>query len=215
MTGIILETARLTLRLLTPDDREAISEILQDSRVMYAYEGAFTDEMVQAWLDRQLQRYTREGCGLWAVISKETGSLIGQCGVTLQQIPTGTVHEVGYLFRYDHWHKGYASEAALACRDYAFDALDAPKVYAIIRDSNIPSQRVAMGMGMKPEGSFTKHYRGVEMPHIIFSVTGEERDRRQETGRQEAGICTPPEMQETSPKNSFSKHLGQPENDLI
>ena len=167
---MVLETARLRLRKLTPDDLEGLKKMLQDPEVMTAYEGPFDDGEVQDWLDRQLARYQADGIGLYAVILKETGEFIGQCGLTIQEIPGRRVMEVGYLFCKEFWHQGYAAEAAIACRDYAFETLHAPEVFSIIRDSNLPSQRVALKNGMAQVGAFDKHYRGVVMPHYIFSV---------------------------------------------
>ena len=166
----ILETARLALRRLTPADEVALRAILQDAETMYAYEGAFSDAEVQEWLERQLRRYETWGFGLWAVILRETGALIGQCGLTMQPWKDGEVLEVGYLFRRDCWRRGYAAEAARACRDYAFEVLGAQEVCAIIRDTNLPSQRVAVRCGMLPRDRWVKHYRGVEMPHIRFVI---------------------------------------------
>ena len=77
---------------------------------------------------------------------------------------------MGYLFRRDCWHRGYATEAARACKEYAFRELGAWEVYSIIRDTNLPSQRVALRNGMALWGSFVKHYYGVEMPHLVFGV---------------------------------------------
>lgn len=166
----ILETERLRLRKLVQADYDDLCKILQDEDVMYAYEGAFSGEEVQAWLDNQLRRYREEGVGLWAVILKETGELIGQCGLTVQDIPGRRVPEVGYLFQKAYWHQGYATEAARACKAYAFDVLGAEEVFSIIRDTNTASQNVALRNGMTRGGTFVKHYRGVEMPHYIFSV---------------------------------------------
>jgi len=75
------------------------------------------------------------------------------------------VLEIGYLFRRDCWHKGYATEAATACKQYAFETLGANEVCSIIRDTNTASQRVALRNGMTVKDSWTKHYRGVDMPH--------------------------------------------------
>lgn len=80
------------------------------------------------------------------------------------------VLEVGYLFERAHWHRGYATEAARACRDYAFERLDAQEVFSIIRDTNLASQRVALRNGMTQRGVFVKHYYGVAMPHLVFSI---------------------------------------------
>lgn len=170
---IILETKRLALRKLEQTDYDDLCRILQDEAVMYAYEGAFDDASVQAWLDNQLRRYREEGVGLWAVILKVTGEFIGQCGLTMQDIPGRRVLEVGYLFRKDYWHQGYATEAARACKEYAFSVLGAEEVFSIIRDTNTASQNVAMRNGMDKGDTFVKHYRGVDMPHYIFSVKRE------------------------------------------
>ena len=96
--------------------------------------------------------------------------MIGQCGLTLQQVPEGQVLEVGYLFNYDHWHHGYARESAAACIGYAFSALGADRVYATIRDTNIASRRVAQSCGMNIRFLFTKHYKGIDMPHIAYAI---------------------------------------------
>lgn len=162
---MILETERLYLREMDQGDFRSLCRILQDDGAMYAYEGAFTDGEVQEWLDRQIARYQRWGFGLWAVILKENGRMIGQCGLTMQPWKDGEVLEIGYLFERKHWHRGYATEAARGCRQYAFDVLNADEVCSIIRDTNIASQRVARRNGMAIVDSWVKHYKGVDMPH--------------------------------------------------
>ena len=160
------ETTRLILREMTDADYDALRAIMQDPQVMYAYEGPFTDEEVRAWLNRQLERYVRFGFGLWAVVLKETGRVIGQCGLTMQPGKEESVLEIGYLFRRDAWHRGYATEAARACREYAFSVLGTREVCSIIRDTNLASQNVARRNGMTPRDTWVKHFRGVDMPHI-------------------------------------------------
>lgn len=167
---MILETERLSLRELTQDDYPALCRILQDERVMYAYEGAFSDAEVQEWLDRQLARYEKWGFGLWAAVLKETGEVIGQCGLTMQLWKEREVLEIGYLFRRDCWHRGYATEAARACKAYAFEKLEAEEVCSIIRDINEASKRVAIRNGMVKTDVWTKHYRGVDMPHFRYVI---------------------------------------------
>lgn len=169
---MILETQRLYLREMNREDLAALSLILQDEETMYAYNGAFSDEETAKWLDRQLARYRKYGFGLWAVVLKESDEMIGQCGITVQTWKDREVLEVGYLLRRDCWHKGFAVEAARACRDYAFDVLNADEVCSIIRDTNTASQKVALrnGMVMVTTESYTKHYRGVDMPHYLFCV---------------------------------------------
>lgn len=168
--NVILETERLYLREMTQDDFPSLCNILQDEETMYAYEGAFTDSEAQEWLDRQRARYQKWGFGLWAVILKDNGKMIGQCGLTMQPWKEEEVLEVGYLFERSHWHKGYAMEAAMACKQYAFDVLQAKDVCSIIRDTNTASQQVAVRNGMTIEDTWTKHYRGVDMPHYRYVV---------------------------------------------
>lgn len=137
---------------------------------MYAYNGAFTDEETRAWLDRQFARYREYDFGLWAVVLKETGEMIGQCGLTMQPWKERQILEIGYLFQKAYWHQGYATEAARACKEYAFTKLDADEVFSVIRDTNIASQNVALRNGMAIVDTWVKHFRGVDMPHYLYSV---------------------------------------------
>lgn len=163
-----LETERLYLREMTYADFEPLCKILCDEEAMYAYEGAFSREEARQWLDRQLSRYEEWGFGLWAVVLKETDEMIGQCGLTIQPWKDEELLEVGYLFQRAFWRKGYATEAARACMDYAFGVLDAPEICSIIRDTNTPSRNVALRNGMTAGDTWIKHYRGVDMPHCRY-----------------------------------------------
>lgn len=177
----ILETERLYLREMTQEDYTDLSEILQDAETMYAYEHAFSDEETQAWLDNQLRRYREDGFGLWAVVRKEDGAFVGQCGLTWQETDQGKAVEVGYLFKRRYWHNGYAAEAARGCLDYGFDKLGLQRMVTIIRDSNTASQNVAKRNGLEADGKFVKHYYGMDMPHIVYAITsGQWRQKRKE-----------------------------------
>lgn len=171
---MILETERLYLREMEQSDFEALCKILKDEQTMYAYEGAFNDTEVQEWLDRQFFRYRKYGFGLWAVVLKETDEMIGQCGLTMQPWKDKELLEVGYLFQRLYWHKGYALEAAKACKKYAFEVLNADEVCSIIRDTNAASQKVAIRNGMTVMGTWTKHYRDVDMPHYCYVARKEQ-----------------------------------------
>lgn len=124
--AMILETPRLALREFEPGDYDDLCLMLRDAETMYAYEHAFSEAEARAWLQKQLDRYAADGFGLWAVILKATGALIGQCGLTWQEAGDfGRVLEVGYIFNRAYWHRGCAAEAARACRDHAFSKLGA------------------------------------------------------------------------------------------
>lgn len=170
---MILETERLYLRRINQKDFTSLCKIMQDEETMYAYEGAFSDAEVQEWLDRQISRYKKWGFGLWAMVLKETDEMIGQCGLTMQPWKEEEVLEVGYLLQRIFWHKGYATEAARACKKYAFETLNADEVCSIIRDTNTASRKVAARNGMTVRDSWTKHYRGVDMPHYRYVAVRE------------------------------------------
>lgn len=161
------------MREMTQEDFPALCRIMQDEEVMYAYEGAFNEEEVQGWLDRQRMRYQKLGFGLWAVVLKEFNEMIGQCGLTMQPWKEEEVLEIGYLFQRTFWHKGYAAEAARGCKKYAFEVLKAKEVCSIIRDTNTASRRVALRNGMEKKDSWVKHFRGIDMPHDRYVVRSE------------------------------------------
>ena len=164
----MLETRRLLLRPMTWADRPELCAILQDRETMYAYEHAFSEEEVDEWIARQLRRYETDGFGLWAAVERNTGRLVGQIGLTLQDWAGQQVPEIGYLLNRRFWGLGYATEGAMACKAYAFDALDLDAVYSIIRDNNLPSQAVARRNGMRPVGQLVKHYYHMDMPHTVW-----------------------------------------------
>jgi len=167
---IILETDRLYLREFVENDFIDLCEILQDKNVMYAYEHSFSEEEVKNWYNKNIERYNENGFGLWAVIHKETKEFLGQCGLTIQDLNGEKYLEIGYLFKKKHWHKGYAVEAALGCKNYAFENLNANKIYSIIRENNIPSQNVAKRIGMEKVNEIIKHYYNMDMLHYIYEI---------------------------------------------
>lgn len=165
----LIETERLLIREMQQSDFDALCSILCDEEVMRpAYESAFSPDAAQNWLNRHLKRYEDYGFGLWAVVLKETNEMIGQCGLTLQQWKEKELLEIGYLFQKAYWHRGYAAETAIACREYAFTVLDADSVCSIIWDTNIASQNVAVRNGMKIIDKAAKNFRNMEMNFFLY-----------------------------------------------
>ena len=165
-----IETERLFLREMTNEDFYDLAAILQNPLVMYAYDRQFTDEDVQRWLDRQIMRYLELGFGLWAVVKKDTEEIIGQAGLTMQPHKEGAVLEIGYLFKQEFWHNGYATEAAEACREYAFHELNAKVVYSIIRADNQPSINVAIRNGMTCIETFIPGFAGNNHKYCLYAT---------------------------------------------
>ena len=166
----IIETERLALRELTLDDLSATGKIVCDEQTMYAWNGAWSEDENLEAIQKQLQGYQDNGFGRWAVVFKETGRVIGVCGLQWCDTDTDRVLEVGYLFNRAYWHNGYAAEAAIASKLYAFDVLGYDEVFSLIRDTNYASMNVAIRNSMFIRRRFIKHYKGEDMPHYVFSA---------------------------------------------
>ena len=151
-----LETKRLILRPMLETDLDALLLIFTDPKVMAVFDHPlFTREQMQHWLHRNLDHQTRFGYGLLSVTLKETGELIGNCG--LEEMENQGAAELGYDFRSDFWNHGYATEAACAVRDYAFGILGLPQLISLIRVGNLASRRVAEKVGMTLAEVFTRY----------------------------------------------------------
>lgn len=142
--SIIIRTRRLHLRKVESADLAALSRIYADPDCMQFYPSTRSPSQTLAWFQElAFDSYSRHGFGLWAVVDSVSEEVIGDCGITLQKTPAGLEPEIGYHLWRGFWGKGLATEAAIACRDYAFHNLGLPRVVSITTPENIPSQRVA------------------------------------------------------------------------
>ena len=151
---IILETERLILREMEDSDFDALKRVISDPETMKYYYKPYDDDGVHRWLDWCKSSYEKYGFGLWAVVLKETGEMIGDCGLTLQSIDEKMLPEIGYHIRKDCQRKGYAKEAASAVRDWAFEHTDYPSLYSYCKYTNEASYKTAEAIGMH----FDKEY---------------------------------------------------------
>ena len=146
---MILETKRLILRPITQADFDNWAEILTDPETMRFYASPYDHSGVRRWIGWTLDNYARYGFGLWAVILKETGEFIGDCGITMQPIHGQMLPEVGYHLNKRFHQQGYGSEAAAACVRWGFENRGFPALYSYMTALNIPSRRTAMKCGMQ------------------------------------------------------------------
>ncbi len=177
----MIESERLILRKMTQDDFEAVAEMLRDADVMYAWEHTFDDDGIRAWIDRQMARYEKDGTAYLLAEEKQTGRAVGQIGVLREEINSEPVWGIGYILNRKDWGKGYATEGAKVCMEYAFSVLHAGRVVCDIRPANTASIQVAKRLGMQQEGEFIKHYNGKDMLHAIYVMRREQwisRDRK-------------------------------------
>jgi len=175
----ILQTTRLLLREFTPQDADALALVLSDPQTMRYYPAPYDRAGVEQWIERNRQRYQNDGVGLWAMeLTKtqdseaqdsELQKMIGDCGIILQQVEGESLYEIGYHLRRDFWGQGLATEAAIACRDWAFTHLKTERLISLIRPENLPSRRVAERTGM----TIWKEVNWRGLPQYVYSVERE------------------------------------------
>ena len=146
---MIIETERLFLREMKENDFDALYEVLADADIMQHYPYTFDENRVRNWIQRNIERYRIFGFGLWAVCLKETGEMIGDCGLTMQLIDGEIKPEIGYHIRADKQRNGYAKEAAIAVRDWTFNNTPFQIVYSYMKYTNEPSVKTAISYGCK------------------------------------------------------------------
>ncbi len=160
-TTFTLSTERLFLRHFTPDDREDLFKIAQEPGIFQYFptKTAWDMERVDGNIQHQIDHWDQVGYGLWAVTLRETGQLMGWCG--LEFLPETNETEVGYLLSRVFWGKGYATEAARASVDFGKNNIGLKEIIGLTDPLNIASQRVLEKCGL----TFTwrQVYFGMEM----------------------------------------------------
>lgn len=157
------------LRELVDADLDFVAAMLGDPEVMRYYPKPLTRAEAKGWLDRQRARYAADGHGLWLTLERETQRPVGQVGIVMQnvhELGATQTPEIGYLLDRSAWGRGYATEAALAVRAYAFETLAYPRVISLIRPENERSQAVARRLGMQVVAETT--YLG--MLHRVYGI---------------------------------------------
>ena len=166
-----IETERLFLREMTEDDFSALYRVLADAEIMRHYPYIFDESRVKGWIARNIERYRVFGFGLWAVCRKDTGEMIGDCGLTMQVIDGQIKPEIGYHIRRDCQRVGYAKEAASAVRDWTFLNTPFNIVYSYMKYTNEPSVKTAMAYGCRFVGEFADEMNEITK---VYAISREE-----------------------------------------
>lgn len=165
----MIESERIFMRKLSRDDFDEVAVFLRDPEVMYAWGHGFSDEEIYAWLDRNIARCERDGCGVLLASDKESGDVIGAIGLIKNPDIDGREYwELLYILKREAWGKGYAQEGSRACIDFALDELGADEVAAQMRVENKGSAKVAEAVGMKWVKDYDRVYNGEVEPHSLF-----------------------------------------------
>lgn len=174
---MILETDRLILREYVIEDFEALYEIVSDKETMQHYPVPFDEDKTRNWIKWNLDNYKKYGFGLWAVVLKETGEFIGDCGITIQDIDGEKLPEIGYHIHKKYWRKGFAKEAARAVRDWAFLNTQYDTVYSYMKYTNIGSYSTAIANGMKKVKEYPDTKNTISYAYAITRKEWEEMER--------------------------------------
>jgi ribosomal-protein-alanine N-acetyltransferase len=151
---IVMETPRLVLRHFEETDLPTLHSMLSDPIVMKFWPAPFTLEQSQQWLERHFRNYRETGLGRYAVISKESQTLIGDCGIVQAELDGKPENDLGYIIARDAWGNGYATEAAEACLHYGLDHQNLRRVCANMPFNHVASRRVAEHIGMQREKEY-------------------------------------------------------------
>ena len=173
----ILETDRLLLREFEIADLDSMAELFADVEVMTFSSGTKSREESQAWLKKCFNNYSEFGFGLWAVVKKDGREVIGYCGLSCFSDICGQKEiEVGYRLMRSEWGFGFATEAAIAVRDYGFMKEDLGRLIALVDPSNLASIRVAQKMGMRFEKEAL--LEGYDHPDHVYFIEKETMDNK-------------------------------------
>lgn len=166
-----LTTERLRFRNLELADAITWEEFLSNSEAVKFFPPVTgIKQGAVEWLEKSLKRYATDGFGLYALIEKNTNTFVGQCGLMIQEVDGIRELEIGYHLLPRFWKQGYASEAAIGCRDFAFKNHLADSIISLIVPENFPSQKVAQKNGMKKEAE--TEWRGTKV--FIYRITRDE-----------------------------------------
>lgn len=167
----MIETERLHLREYTLEDFDTLYEIVSDPETMRHYPAPFDEARTRHWIEWNLDNYAQYGFGLWAVVLKETGEFIGDCGITMQNIDGEMLPEIGYHIHKKYWRRGFAGEAARAVRDWAFLNTEYGVLYSYMKYTNEASWRTAMANGMRKVKEYPDPKNTIS---YAFAITREE-----------------------------------------
>ena len=173
----ILETQRLILRPFAAGDLEALYRILSDPITMHFWPTPFSREQAEGWLNRHLSSYRDLGFGRLAVMLKESGELIGVCGIRRADIDGKVENDLGYIIFHPFWQRGYATEAAAACLRYGLETLQLQRVCANMAVDHQASRRVAEKIGMTLERTFHNR-RNRDILTCLYSLEARGPSRR-------------------------------------
>jgi RimJ/RimL family protein N-acetyltransferase len=171
-----LKTERLLLRQWRKEDMPEFAELNADPEVMEFYPELLSPQESNAGVEKFKSLISKNGWGFWAVESTPGRSFIGLVGLhrPTYKLPFGPCIEIGWRLARAYWGKGYATEAAGACLNFAFDELDLSEVYAFTSVPNMKSRAVMERLEMvNIEANFDHPMMPHNSPlreHVVYKI---------------------------------------------
>lgn len=168
----VQETERLLFRRITEQDFDtwlAFCKYPDSLKYIFSKEQLKVEDPIERcrfWFNRVYNRYENGLGGMNALIEKQTGALVGQCGLLIQTIDDMEELEIGYSIMPSFRGKGYAIEAAIKCKEFAFENDYATSLISVIVPENIASIKVATNNGMTLEKTTISHVDKVNIYRI-------------------------------------------------
>ncbi|WP_375290584.1 GNAT family N-acetyltransferase [Qipengyuania sp.] len=180
MADIIAETERLILRTVEEGDAALQFRVLNTPKVMARLGGVKELHEIEAKHAKTMASQAREGFSFLMMIEKDTGELVGHCGI--KRVDNALAHnqgdhEIGWLVREDRWRRGYAEEAMRAVLEWAFGRVGAPHVVALTSRMNEASWRLMEKLGMRRRTDLDfddPDYPPDDRRMILYAITKQE-----------------------------------------
>jgi len=167
---IILETERLTLRHQQASDVAFLVALWADPAVTRYMGGPRDRDWLQSVFEETARDPYAERYDLWPVIEKETGEVVGHCGLLDKEVEGKTEIELIYVLASAAWGKGYGTEIGRALKRYAFEEMGIGRLIALIDPENGASERVAAKVGMRLEKEVVRPGGAVRKMYVVARV---------------------------------------------
>jgi len=163
---IVADTPRLIIAKIEKSDTDSLFQLTGDQRVMEYFPKVLNYSETNKMVDEILSQYEKHGYCYWKLLRNNRFDFIGIAGLLHQEIDGNVETEISYRIRPRYWNRGFASEAAQACKEYAEKVLHKSKLISIIHPKNTASKRIATKLGAKQSG--TTLFLGMEHELFIY-----------------------------------------------
>lgn len=167
MSITVAETSRLVLRVFQPEDVGDFYRIVSDSENMKFWPTPFDRPKAEGWIERSIENYSQSRLSRFAVVFKQSGKLIGDCGFIRLNVNGHDEWDLGYILDMAYWGEGLATEAALAALEYG-KSVGLKRIVANMATDHLASKRVAEKIGMTMECTFN-NTRNRNLPTFLLA----------------------------------------------